>query len=225
MRSLTIMKLLAPLCVWQYLSAQIDISIVPSAPTTRDSVVVILDGSSGNNVARVDFQRGRSGSAFNAQLSVYSGLLPVVMPWRVKDTLGMLPAGMYGYSVTVSYFASNFQGGYTLISRQSFSRAITVSGATQVEVLRPNGGFSLGQNYPNPFNASTLIPFEISEPTVAELSIMNLTGQIMLSRSLSFSQPGTYQFLWDASQVASGAYYYRLRIGLWFQTHRALLIK
>jgi len=217
--------ILAALCAWHHLSAQVNISVSPPMPTSRDTIVVTIEGTSGNNLARLDFQKQRIGYAINAQLSAYSGLLPVVMPWRVKDTVGVLPVGSYTYSLTFTTYASNFQGGYTLTSRQVLNRGFVVSSPTQVESYSPSISFRLGQNYPNPFNSSTIIPFEVKESCTAELSITSITGETISIFAGELSRPGIYSFVWDASHNASGGYYYHLRVGSLSETRRALLIR
>ena len=70
--------------------------------------------------------------------------------------------------------------------------------------------FELLQNYPNPFNPRTNIQFSIPKTAFIRLKIFNLLGQevdIIVSGML---EKGTHQFIWDASQFASGVYFYRL---------------
>ena len=77
----------------------------------------------------------------------------------------------------------------------------------------------LEQNYPNPFNNETAIRFSVPFATDVQLSVLNVLGQPV---SQIFSGPlssGTHQFLFDASRLSSGMYYYRL------ETPRATLAR
>jgi hypothetical protein len=70
--------------------------------------------------------------------------------------------------------------------------------------------FSLYQNYPNPFNPTTNIKFSIPQNEFVTLKIYNLLGQevaTLLSEKLA---AGTYTYTWDASDIASGIYFYSI---------------
>jgi hypothetical protein len=69
----------------------------------------------------------------------------------------------------------------------------------------------LYQNYPNPFNPSTIINYELRITTEVELSIYNLLGQKVVRLVSERQQPGYHQVQWDASQMTSGVYYYRIK--------------
>jgi len=68
--------------------------------------------------------------------------------------------------------------------------------------------FALGQNYPNPFNPSTTI--ELALPVAADwnLTVYNINGQRVKQFS-GHDAAGTVQVVWDASNVASGMYFYK----------------
>ncbi len=71
--------------------------------------------------------------------------------------------------------------------------------------------YALGQNYPNPFNPTTTLSFELPSDAVVTLKIYNLLGQevaTVLDRQ-EYSA-GTYEESFDASQLASGVYLYRV---------------
>jgi hypothetical protein len=70
--------------------------------------------------------------------------------------------------------------------------------------------FSLEQNYPNPFNPSTTIKFSLPENSNVLLSIYNTLGQKITELVNTNLNAGTYSFSWDASEVASGVYIYKL---------------
>ena len=73
--------------------------------------------------------------------------------------------------------------------------------------------FTLEQNYPNPFNPTTNIKFEIAETSDVTLNVYNVMGQRVASLVNEVKAPGTYEIAWDAQEMASGIYYYRLRAG------------
>jgi membrane dipeptidase len=66
--------------------------------------------------------------------------------------------------------------------------------------------FYVAQNYPNPFNPSTKIQFKINSEGVTQISVHNILGQLLDSRS-QFLSPGNYSVDWQGSKSA-GVYFY-----------------
>lgn len=85
--------------------------------------------------------------------------------------------------------------------------------------------FTLDQNYPNPFNPSTNISFSISEPGLVSLKVYNLLGQEVASLVNERLSSGSYDFNFDASQLSSGIYIYRLQSSGKSITKKMSLIK
>jgi surface protein len=85
---------------------------------------------------------------------------------------------------------------------------------------------SLMQNYPNPFNPSTVISFELSEPTEVRLEIFDMIGRkIATLINNEARRPGRYTVQFDASNLTSGTYMYRLSAGQFVKTRKMMLIK
>ncbi len=90
--------------------------------------------------------------------------------------------------------------------------------------------FRLGQNYPNPFNQSTSIEVDVTADAFVSLEILNLLGQkiaVIVNRLVA---AGFHRFDWDGRdqrgrEVASGVYFYRLRIGDYTETRRMVLLR
>ncbi|MCJ7553400.1 MAG: family 10 glycosylhydrolase, partial [Ignavibacteriaceae bacterium] len=71
--------------------------------------------------------------------------------------------------------------------------------------------YLLEQNYPNPFNPTTMIRFNLSEAGIVSLKIYNLLGQEVASLINSeFYNSGSYELNFDASNLPSGIYFYRI---------------
>ncbi|MCG8373216.1 MAG: T9SS type A sorting domain-containing protein [Balneolales bacterium] len=83
----------------------------------------------------------------------------------------------------------------------------------------------LSQNYPNPFNPSTNIEFGIPEASGVSLEIYNSIGQKVATLVNERLSAGSYSFTWNASQMSSGVYFYRLQSGDVVSTKKMLLIK
>lgn len=90
--------------------------------------------------------------------------------------------------------------------------------------------FSLEQNFPNPFNPSTSIAFAISERAGVHLAIYDVTGRHVATLLDERRGPGRWLVDWDGKSksgnpVASGVYYYRLRLGDQSVTRKMVVIR
>ena len=85
--------------------------------------------------------------------------------------------------------------------------------------------FSLLQNYPNPFNPVTKIEYNITIGSEVSLIIYNLLGQEVTQLIGEKQQAGIHSITWDASNFASGIYFYRLQAGNFVQTRKMVLLR
>jgi hypothetical protein len=96
--------------------------------------------------------------------------------------------------------------------------------------------FKLHQNYPNPFNPATIIKYSIpsmdnlpsiesSGSVLVQLKIYDILGREVAALVNEEQGPGYYEVEWDASNQASGVYFYRLSVGAFGQTSSFTEIK
>jgi photosystem II stability/assembly factor-like uncharacterized protein len=85
--------------------------------------------------------------------------------------------------------------------------------------------FQLNQNYPNPFNPSTTINYSLPRTANVSLRIFNALGQELASIVNERKEAGQYQAAWNASNVPSGIYFYRLQAGEFLDTKKMLLLR
>ncbi len=102
---------------------------------------------------------------------------------------------------------------------------LTITSVKKVETGIPDK-FELSQNYPNPFNPSTTIEFSIPETSTITLQVYNVTGELItnLIKNAEFNA-GTYKVTFDASNLASGTYIYKLTSGNSSITKKMILMK
>ncbi|MBN8544665.1 MAG: T9SS type A sorting domain-containing protein [Ignavibacteria bacterium] len=90
------------------------------------------------------------------------------------------------------------------------------SGATSVkedQLSNTPADFELSQNYPNPFNPSTKIRFALPEAGNVKLSVYDVLGRQVAELVNEFRAAGTYEVDWQADNLSSGVYVYRLESG------------
>lgn len=90
--------------------------------------------------------------------------------------------------------------------------------------------FTLYQNYPNPFNPSTTIQYEIPQLGEVSIDIYDIQGRNIRSLIKKRHDAGTYSILWDSrnyngEKVATGTYFYQLKLNNIVQIKKLLLIK
>jgi hypothetical protein len=85
--------------------------------------------------------------------------------------------------------------------------------------------YKLHQNYPNPFNPSTEIKFEIPKSGFVSLKIFDMTGKMIGDLVNQNLNPGSYNIVWNAGNVSSGVYYYKLITNEFSQTKKMILLK
>ncbi len=74
------------------------------------------------------------------------------------------------------------------------------------------GKFELGQNYPNPFNPKTNFKIQLSNSGNVKITVYDITGKEVKVLVNEFLTAGVYDMDFDASQLSSGAYFYKLEV-------------
>jgi len=85
--------------------------------------------------------------------------------------------------------------------------------------------FALLNNYPNPFNASTVIDYQLPVSSTVKLEVYNLLGSKVATLVNGEQEAGYRSVTWDASEVSSGVYFYKLTAGDYTETKRMMLVK
>jgi hypothetical protein len=98
-----------------------------------------------------------------------------------------------------------------------------------VGVIGNNGlipsSYKLLQNYPNPFNPATAITFAIPKSGFVKLVVYDLTGKEIKVLVNENKEAGTYNVTFDASNLPSGAYFYKITANDFSQTKKMILNK
>jgi type IX secretion system substrate protein len=84
--------------------------------------------------------------------------------------------------------------------------------------------FSLSQNYPNPFNPSTIINYELRIMNDVKLIVYDVLGRKVKTLVNKTQPAGKYKVVFNGANMASGVYYYKLRVGKNFEQTRKMLL-
>ena len=114
-----------------------------------------------------------------------------------------------------------------------FANAIFLENVTSVD--KPNFeknpySFSLFQNYPNPFNPSTTVKYEIpgrarNDIVHVQLQMYDVLGRMVATLVDKQQKPGNYEVIFDANNLTSGIYFYKLKAGTFSESKKMILLK
>lgn len=85
--------------------------------------------------------------------------------------------------------------------------------------------FQLFQNYPNPFNPNTTISFTLPKSSYVNLIVYNSLGQVITKLVEGYKEAGTYFINWNAENLSSGIYIYKLETNNFSAVRKMTLIK
>ena len=100
---------------------------------------------------------------------------------------------------------------------------VIVTGVSQESGMPQS--FSLSQNYPNPFNPTTNIKFAVPENSNVKITIYNAVGKEVAVLVNDQFTPGYYNYSWNASNLASGVYFYEMITDNFRQVSKMMLMK
>jgi len=106
----------------------------------------------------------------------------------------------------------------------SNDRGALMDARTEISVPIPTE-FTVSQNFPNPFNARTKINFALPEAADVNIAIYNIAGQLVENMDLGYTPAGHQTVNWNASNVASGVYFYKVSAGENSKTLKMTLLK
>ncbi len=108
-----------------------------------------------------------------------------------------------------------------------YSQTIVVEGYNATDVIEEilPTEFKLEQNYPNPFNPSTVISYAIIETRFVSLIVYNSIGQEVAALVKQKQNAGSYDLVFNASNLPSGIYFYSINAGEYSSVKKMMLLK
>ena len=85
--------------------------------------------------------------------------------------------------------------------------------------------YTLFQNYPNPFNPTTNISFILPSKLFVSLKIFDVIGREVATIVSEEMSAGSYSKQWNAANISSGIYFYRLQAGSFTETKKLVLLR
>ena len=153
---------------------------------------------------------------------------------RIKSTMNTFLIGVPIGSESVDYEFLTAGGTVarltTDVGGSVSSMSYSVVGEPVDTAIEPEGmgipeTFQLSQNFPNPFNPSTSIRFSLPEASFVNLTVYTLTGKAVATLVDGTQPAGSYSVSFDASNLSSGIYLYRLQTDRNTLTRKMTLLK
>ncbi len=142
--------------------------------------------------------------------------------YDVLVDLGIVP----GSSVTIEWTVIASAGENTLQAENVWEVTFNVmEPPVSTEPTETVKGFALEQNYPNPFNPTTNISFTLPEASNVALEVYNMQGQRVATIANGAMAAGSHNVSFDATNLSSGIYLYRLTAGAFTATNKMMLVK
>lgn len=85
--------------------------------------------------------------------------------------------------------------------------------------------YFLEQNFPNPFNSTTNVKWQMANSGNVKIEIFNIRGNKVRTLVNKFLTPGIYEISFDADNLASGIYYYRMETKSFIETKKMIYVK
>jgi len=199
------------IAIWDY-PLPVELSSFTSSVSGRD---VTLNWSSSSELNNSGFEIERA--IDNGQLTIDSwsrignvkGNGTTNEPRDYTFTDKNLQSGNYKYRLKQKDFNGNFE-------------YFELDGAVSIGI--PDK-FSLSQNYPNPFNPVTNLEFGISNLGFVSLKIYDVTGREVVTLVNEIKEPGYYTIKFNAANLASGVYFYRMTAGDFVGVKKMVVLK
>ena len=115
-----------------------------------------------------------------------------------------------------------FRHVFTVRSLQIDSMKVVTSIPYELEIP---SGYSMEQNYPNPFNPTTTISFTLLESQHVKLDVFDIKGRKVSTLVDGVQESGTHNIVFNASNLSSGTYIYRISSGDFVYSRSMLLVK
>jgi len=136
-----------------------------------------------------------------------------------------------GTSTEINYYSfidhpqvSGFNQIYYRLKQIDFDGTFSYSDVVNVSYDVPTE-FVLSQNYPNPFNPSTRLNYFIPQESFVSIKVYDFLGREVMTLVNETKSIGSYEILFDASNLPSGTYFYTMIAGDYSATKKMILIK
>lgn len=139
------------------------------------------------------------------------------------NDFGIISDNSANGSFTMDYKKKTLLQIYTVTGPLKFSNLIITSNDNQT--TNSPEAYQLFQNYPNPFNPVTNISYTIPQNEIVSIKVYDILGKEVSTIVNGYQNAGLYTIQFDASNLASGVYFYKLTAGSYTKVLKMIVIK
>ena len=114
---------------------------------------------------------------------------------------------------------------HALVSSGEGSQSLPKQFSKESKIEKTPTEYSLSANYPNPFNPSTTISFELPEASNVNLVVYDYLGREVTTLVNDYRAIGHFDVTFNANNLASGVYFYKLKAGNFTSVKKMMLVK
>ncbi len=204
-----------------YTPAHIGWTSLTSKPTT---VFPIEDGLVATGNVRFQWHKNVADSSIYSFLTIKNAITNEIVHCEGSFSLSQSGISPSSNSRVVNLAPGNYKW-FVENGSRSWSRVASSERHLTVVLDLPET-FALHQNFPNPFNPVTTIRYSLQESGVAKLAVYNLLGQKVVTLiDNEEKSSGDHGLTFDAGNLPSGIYYYRLESASFTETRKMLLLR
>jgi hypothetical protein len=178
-----------------------------TAQVVKDGVELNWRTATETNNQGFDIERMTNNGSFE-KIGYVAGYGTTTEPKTYSFIDTELPEGKYTYRLK----QIDFNGSY------SYSDEVNADVTLPIE-------YALEQNYPNPFNPSTTIKYSIAEDGFVNLAVYNMLGEEVTKLVNAQQKAGRYEINFNAENLSSGVYVYRLETSKFISSRKLVLMK
>jgi photosystem II stability/assembly factor-like uncharacterized protein len=219
----------------KYVNTPISPRFTTLGPIKIDTLLISKVSSTLYSVRPIFRNEGLSAAVSNLKVKISSSNTNIVTQIS-PDTISIssiAPGDTAGPTGTVNItLSSRSSGGSFGLNYEIMSGGYTYWKDTVSQILtgihdikqKPNS-YNLYQNFPNPFNPSTKFSYSIPEKALVTVKVFDILGREVKTLVNEEKPAGTYEVSFNASNLSSGIYFYRLIAGNFISTKKMVLLK
>ena len=219
-----------------------------------DGKLYVFGGYHGSVSSRIDVYDIQNGSwsfvgYLSSGISAHATTVSGNKIWLVGDYTNFQSLGVFDTASLIFYPLTNNMIGRRHAGTITFDNNLYIFGGNQdslstsalnslqyadisnFTVSVPNindkypASFKVFQNYPNPFNPTTKIKYEIPKTSFVIIKVYNVLGKQVAALVNEEKSAGNYEINFDASELASGIYFYCINAGSFTDTKKMILLR
>ena len=165
------------------------------------------------------FTGGTDNGEFSQNVFI-NGYGPDTYQWGPYNELPDIPADAYPIDGEIKFTSP--RRSVQMIMIEGGNNYVSVNDETASRITH---SFKLYQNYPNPFNPSTQISYQLQSSTFVTLKVYDILGREVETLVNKYQNAGNYAVQFNAYNLPSGAYFYKLEAGTYHDIKKLLLLK